>query len=222
MQRLSPDDRPREKLRRHGAGALGDNELVALVIGTGAGGTGALEVANALLEASGGLHGLVRANLDEMARVVGIGSARAAQVTAALELGRRSLRRAPVARLPIRTPRDAAQVLMPVYGARPTELFGLLLLDAKHRLIRTTIVAAGTLNRTIVEPRDVFREALIGSAAAVVVFHTHPSGDPAPSDDDHRLTGRLVAAGALMGVHVVDHIVLGDVSYWSFKENGRL
>lgn len=222
MQRLSPDDRPREKLRRHGAGALGDNELVALVIGTGAGGSGALEVANGLLEACGGLHGLVRADQDAMARVMGIGRARAAQVAAALELGRRSLTRAPAARVPIRRPRDAAQVLMPAYGARATELFGLMLLDAKHRVIRTTVIAAGTLNRTIVEPRDVFREALVGSAAAVVLFHTHPSGDPNPSDDDHLLTRRLAAAGTLMGVEVVDHIVLGDVSYWSFKENGRL
>jgi DNA repair protein RadC len=222
MHLLSPDDRPREKLHQHGASALGDNELLALVLGTGSGGSGALDLANALLKACGGVHGLVRARQSQLARVSGIGPARAAQIAAAVELGRRTLVRPPGLRTPIRAPRDAADLLMPVYGGRATELFGILLLDSKHRMLKTSVVSEGTLNRTIVEPRDVFREALFGSAAAVVLFHTHPSGDPAPSEDDDRLTRRLVAAGVLMGVQVVDHIVLGDVCYFSFKENGRL
>lgn len=222
MPRISPGDRPREKLCRHGAKVLGDNELLALVIGTGTGGRGALDVANALLDSCGGLHGVVRASVSELSRVRGIGSARAAQVAAALEIGRRSLTREPGGRLPIAGPADAAQVLLPAYGGRPTELFGLLLLDARHRVMKTAVVAVGSLNRTIVEPREVFREALVASAAAVVLFHTHPSGDPAPSEDDFLLTRRLVAAGTLLGVHVVDHLVLGEVRYWSFKEHGRL
>lgn len=222
MLLLSPDDRPREKLRQHGASALGDNELLAVVLGTGSGGRGVLDVANALLKATGGVHGLVRAGQSELARVSGIGPARAAQVAAAIELGRRTLARAPGMRVPIRMPRDAAELLMPLYGGRATELFGILLLDSRHRVLKTSVVSEGTLNRTIVEPRDVFREALFGSAAAVVLFHTHPSGDPAPSADDDLLTRRLAAAGVLMGVEVVDHLVLGDVCYFSFKENGRL
>ncbi len=222
MLLLSPADRPREKLRRHGAAALGDNELIALVIGTGTGGGGALEVANALLRSRGGLHGLLRSTPDEMARVAGIGPARGAQIAAALELGRRTLAHAPGARVRIRTPQDAAAFLMPSYGARPTELFGVVLLDSQHRVLRTTVLTMGTLNATIVEPRDVFREALLGSAAALVLFHNHPSGDPTPSADDEALTRRLAAAGVLMGVQVVDHIVIGDVRYCSFKEMGRL
>lgn len=222
MHLLSPADRPREKLRRHGAAALGDNELLALVLGTGAGGNGVLDIANTLLATCSGIHGLVRADVSQMSRVQGIGRARAAQVAAALELGRRSLVPSPGERVRIQTPGDVARLLMPVYGARATELFGLVLLDTKHRVLKTTVVTVGSLNRTIVEPRDVFREALLGSAAAVVLFHTHPSGDPLPSADDVALTRRLAAAGVLMGVEVVDHLVVGDVSYWSFKENGRL
>lgn len=222
MKELSPDDRPREKLLRHGAASLGDNELVALVIGSGFRGTGALGVANALLRAQGGVHGLARSGVGDLARTAGIGSAKAAQVVAALELGRRTLTHAPSARIQIRTPREAAAYLLPPFGSRPVEHFGVVLLDTKHRVLRTPVVASGTLNSTIVQPRDVFREALLGGAAAVIAFHNHPSGDPTPSADDLELTKRLAAAGVLMGIDLVDHVVLGDARYCSFKEMGRL
>jgi len=222
MKELSPDDRPREKLLRHGVAALGDNELVALVLGSGCPRTGALGVANELLRTRGGLHGLVRSSCDELARVAGIGPAKAAQVIAALELGRRTLAHAPSARIRLQTPRDAAAHLLPAFGSRPVEHFGVVLLDTKHRVLRTTVVAIGTLNATVVEPRDVFREAMLGAAAAIVIFHNHPSGDPSPSPDDVELTRRLAAAGTLMGIDVVDHIILGDARYCSFKEMGQL
>jgi len=222
MKDLSPGDRPREKLRRHGAAALGDNELVALVLGSGCAGAGSLAVANALLAARGGLHGLLRSTGDDLARVAGVGAAKAAQLLAALELGRRTLAHAPGARVRLRSPRDAAAYLMPAFGSRPVEQFGVVLLDTKHRVLRTTVVAVGTLNATVVEPRDVYREAMLGAAAAVVVFHNHPSGDPSPSPDDVELTRRLAAAGALIGIDLVDHIVLGDARYCSFKELGNL
>jgi DNA repair protein RadC len=222
MKDLSPDDRPREKLLRHSAAALGDNELVALVLGSGFRGAGALRVANDLLRARGGVHGLVRSTIDDLTRTDGVGSAKAAQLLAALELGRRTLAFAPSARVQLLTPRDAASYLMPTFGARPVEQFGIVLLDTKHRVLRTTIVASGTLNSTVVEPRDVFREALLAGAAAVVAFHNHPSGDPSPSPEDLTLTRRLRAAGALMGIDVVDHVVLGDGRYCSLKETGQL
>lgn len=222
MKDLSPDDRPREKLLRMSAAALGDNELVAIVLGHGVRGASALELANQLLRRRGGLHGLARATAVDLAQVIGIGRARAAQVVAALELGRRTLAHAPGARVQLLTPRDAAAYLMPSFGARPVEHFGIVLLDTKHRVMRTTVVASGTLNSTVVEPRDVYREAMLGGAAAVVAFHNHPSGDPAPSPDDLSLTRRLQAAGTLMGIELVDHIVLGDARYCSFKEMGQL
>jgi DNA repair protein RadC len=222
MKDLSPDDRPREKLLRHGVAALGDNELVALVLGNGFRGAGALRVANEVLRARGGIHGLVRSTTADLASVAGIGSAKAAQVLAALELGRRTLAYAPSARVQLLTPRDAATYLMPAFGSRPVEQFGIILLDTKHRVLRTTIVASGTLNSTVVEPRDVFREALLAGAAAVVAFHNHPSGDPSLSADDVELTKRLKAAGTLMGIDLVDHVVLGDARYCSFREMGQL
>lgn len=222
MKELSPDDRPREKLLRNGPTALGDNELVALVLGIGTRGADVLGVANDLLRRRGGVHGLARSSADDLSQVVGIGRARAAQLVAAVELGRRVAARGPSARVQLRSPHDAAAYLLPTFGARAVEQFGIVLLDSKHRVLRTTVVASGTLNSTIVQPRDVFREAMLGAAAAIVVFHNHPSGDPSPSPDDVELTRRLRAAGVLMGIEVVDHIVLGDARYCSLKEMGQL
>jgi DNA repair protein RadC len=222
MKDLAPDDRPREKLWQHGAAALGDNELVALVIAHGGRRSSALAIANRVLAAHGGLHGLSRCTCGDLARLDGIGRARAAQIVAALELGRRTLAHAPGERSQLRTPRDAAAYLMPRFAGRPVEQFGVVLLDTKHRVIRTAVLTVGSMNTAVVEPREVFREAAIGGAAAIVVFHNHPSGDPAPSADDVELTRRLAAAGVLMGIDVVDHVILGDVGYCSFKESGRL
>lgn len=222
MKGLSPDDRPREKLLRLGAPALGDNELVALVLGSGHGDTNALGVANELLRVRGGIHGLARSSHGDLSRIRGIGVAKAAQVMAAVELGRRTLGHAPGARVQLRTPHDSAAYLLPAFGSRPFEQFGVVLLDSKHRVLRTLIIAVGTLNSTVVEPRDVFREAILGAAAAIVVFHNHPSGDPSPSPEDVDLTSRLAATGALVGIDLIDHLVLGDARYCSFKEMGKL
>ncbi len=218
MKDLSPDDRPREKLQQHGPGALGDNELIALILGNGSRRGNALSIANALLIAHGGLHDLARCTLDDYVRIAGIGRVRASQLMAALELGRRTLRQAPGARVRIRGAEDAAAYLMPRFGSRGVEQFGIVLLDARHRAMRAAVLAVGTLNSSGVEPRDVFREAAIGGATAIVLFHNHPSGDPTPSPDDVALTRRLVAAGALIGIDVVDHVILGDARYCSIKE----
>jgi DNA repair protein RadC len=222
MKLLSPDDRPREKLLRLGASALGDNELVALIIGTGSRRAGALAMANDLLAAHGGLHGLTRVGGDELMQADGIGPARTARILAALELGRRVFAHPPGERFQIRGPWDAAAYLLPRFGSSALEQFGVLLLDTKHRVFRTHVLASGTQNTSVVEPRDVFREATRSGAAAIVVFHTHPSGDPTPSADDVTLTQRLAAAGVLMGIDVVDHVILGDMTYVSFKESRRL
>jgi len=222
MKELTPGDRPREKLLAHGAHALGDNELVALVVGNGCRERNALAVANELLASRGGLHGLSRSTADALCRAAGVGRAKAAQLLAAIELGRRTLTRAPQHRAQLLTPGDTVAYLMPAFGGRLVEQFGLVLLDTKYRVIRSTVVAVGTLNSTVVEPRDVFREATLGSAAAVVVFHNHPSGDPTPSPDDVDLTRRLSAAGVLLGIDLVDHVILGDARYYSFKEMGHL
>jgi DNA repair protein RadC len=218
MKTVAPHDRPREKLQRVGASALGDNELLAIVLGHGGARASALDLANAVLVAAGGVHGLVRARHDDLRGTAGIGGARAAQILAAIELGRRTLTRAARERAQLKTPRSVAEFLLPQYGNRPVEQFGVVLLDTKHRVLRTIVLSIGTLDASIVHPREVFGAAAAAGAAAVVLFHNHPSGDPKPSKDDIELTRRLAAVGVLMGIDVVDHIILADARYYSFKE----
>ena len=222
MRDVAPHDRPREKLERLGAAALGDNELVALIVGSGTRGHDALELANHLIGHAGGLHGLTRVSIGDLRRVQGVGRARAAQVLAAVELGRRTLVRAVADRPRLNTPRQMASYLLPQFGAGAVERFGIAMLDSKHRLIRITIVSVGSLDATVVHPREVFREAASASAAAIVLFHNHPSGDPAPSPDDVALTARMVGAGDIMGIDVVDHVILSDQRYYSMLESGRM
>jgi DNA repair protein RadC len=221
MKELAKHDRPREKLERLGAAALGDNELVAIVLGNGSRECDVLELANRLLERAGGLHGLPRSSLDQLCGR-GVGAARAAQVAAAVELGRRTLVRTALERPRYQTPQQLACYLLPQYGAANVEQFGIVLLDTRHRVIRIRLVSIGGLDATVVQPRDVFREAAAVGASAVVLFHNHPSGDPSPSSDDFALTQRMVDAGDIMGIDVLDHLILSEQRYYSMVEAGRL
>ena len=222
MEDLGLRDRPREKLARGGVIALGDNELLSIVIGHGLAGANALAIANRVLAASGGTHGLTRLSADHLMKVPGVGPVLASRVQAAVELGRRTLLLSPRARPRIASPREAAVYLLPQFGAYPVERFGVLLLDTRHRLIRAQVISVGSADTSLAHPREVFREATIAGAAAVVLFHNHPSGDPTPSADDIDLTRRLVAAGDLLGIDVVDHVILADTHYCSMKESGCL
>ena len=212
------DDRPREKLTRLGPAGLGDNELLALVLGQGTAGTGALALANAVLERAGGARGLLRLSEGELRQVGGIGPARAAQVLAALELGRRTVMPEPTARRQFTAPRELARWLVPQFGASPVEQLGVVLLDAKFRWLATRIVSSGALDRSPAPPRDVFREAVAVRAAFAVVFHNHPSGDSTPSEDDIALTLHLADAADLLGIGLLDHLILTATGYFSFKE----
>ena len=222
MKIVAPHDRPREKLERVGAGGLGDNELLAIILGHGVPRAGALELANAVLDAVGGLHGLARASTDDLRRVPGIGGARASQLIAAVEAGRRTLLRVRRERQQVMGARDVAEFLVPQFGTRPVEQFGVLMLDSRHRVIRTALLSIGTVDASIVHPREVFRAAAAAGAAAVILFHNHPSGDPAPSGDDVELTRRIVRAGELMGITVIDHIIVAENGYHSLRERGNL
>lgn len=222
MKTVAPHDRPREKLDRVGVGGLGDNELLAIVLGHGISRTSALELANGVLASVGGLHGLARATADDLRRVPGIGAARASQLIAAVEAGRRTLMRGRRERPQIITARDVAELLVPQFGSKPVEQFGVLLLDTKHRVLRTRLLSIGTLDASIVHPREVFREAASGGAAAIIVFHNHPSGDPTPSGDDVALTKRLIRAGDVMGIEVLDHVILAENRFHSLREAGDL
>ncbi|HVG70209.1 MAG TPA: DNA repair protein RadC [Vicinamibacterales bacterium] len=222
MKEVAPHDRPREKLERLGASALGDNELLALVLGSGSRDRDVLDVSNTVLEQRGGLYGLTRATAADLRTVPGIGAARAAQVLAAVELGRRTLMRTHADRPRLNTPRQLASHLLPQHGSRPVEQFGIVLLDTKHRLLQIRLVSSGSLDSTVAHPREVFRDAIAGRAAAIVLFHNHPSGDPRPSADDVALTARLVEAGHVIGIDVLDHLILADQRYYSFAEAGQL
>ena len=222
MREVAPHDRPREKLERLGAGGLGDNELLSLVIGSGSQDADALALANQLLDHASGLSGLTRMSLGHLRGVSGVGPARAARIIAAVELGRRTLVRVAAERPQLTSPRQMAAYLLPQYGIAPVEQFGIVMLDTKHRIIRIKVVSIGSLDATVVHPREVFREAVSASAAALVLFHNHPSGDPAPSPDDLLLTTRMINAGTLMGIEILDHLILADQRYFSLVESGRL
>ncbi len=222
MKELALYDRPREKLTRHGAASLGDNELLALVLTSGSGGRDVLTLAGDVLAAAGGVQGLPGLSPADLARQPGIGPARAAQVLAALELGRRTLMVRSSERARLSTPQQMATWLIPQFGAARVEQFGIVMLDTRHRLIRAAVLSVGSLDATVVHPREVFREAAGASASAIVLFHNHPSGDPTPSHDDLALTERLVRAGEVMGIRVADHLVLAHQQYYSFLEAGRL
>jgi DNA repair protein RadC len=222
MKDVAPHDRPREKMARLGASGLGDNELLAIVLGSGSRELDALHLANRLLQQCGGLHGLTRCVAGDLRHVPGVGAVRAAQILAAVELGRRTLVRGNPERPRLTTPRQLASYLLPQYGAGSVEQFGIVMLDTKHRVIRIKIVSSGSLDATIVHPREVFREATSAAAAAIVLFHNHPSGDPTPSTEDLVLTTRMVNAGDIMGIDVLDHLVLADQKYFSLVESGRM
>ena len=222
MKGVAPHDRPREKLERLGPTGLGDNELMAVVLGGGVRGHSALDLANRLIEHAGGLQGFTRLSVSALCHVAGIGRARAAQVIAAIELGRRTLVRDMVERPRLLTPREVAGYLLPEYGSSAVEQFGILMLDSKYRVIRIKLLSVGSLDSTVVHPREVFREAAAAAAACIIVFHNHPSGDATPSRDDVVLTARLVDAGEIMGIDVVDHLILADQTYYSMVESGQI
>ena len=222
MKLVAPHDRPREKLARAGVGSLGDNELVALLLGTGVRARNALAVAQDVLSTAGGLAGLMKITADELCHVSGVGASRAARLLAAVEVGRRAVARQGDERPHFKRPSDIGRYLLPLYGGHREERFGVVMLDSKLRLIRAETLSVGILDASIAHPREIFRAATLASASAIALFHNHPSGDPEPSRDDLALTQRLAAAGQLMGINVVDHVILGDGRWFSFRDAGLL
>ena len=213
------DDLPRERMVRLGARGLSDAELVALVLGHGTARRSATEIAAALLKETGGIHGFSRVTAARLARISGVGVAQASRVLAAVELGRRTLTVSPRARQLLESPGAIADFLLPRFGAHASEHVGVVMLDSRHRYIRTQIVCEGTIDAAVTLPREVFREATIAGASAIVLFHNHPSGDPTPSRSDVDLTHRLIDAGLIVGIHVIDHLVLADTRYCSMRQS---
>jgi DNA repair protein RadC len=214
-------ERPRERLLTDGASALASRELLAILIGSGREGASAIDIAGLLLRsADGSLRRLASSSPAELAAVQGIGPAVAARISSALELGRRLAREGPLERMRIRGPRDVYDLCAPAMRDLTQEEFRVLLLNTQHAVVREIVVTRGTLDASIVHPREVFRAAITESAAAMILAHNHPSGDPTPSPEDREVTRQLAEAGRLVGIPVLDHVVVGDGRYVSFVEAG--
>lgn len=219
--RLWPtQERPRERLFQEGPAALSDAQLMAILLGSGRQDASAVQVALELLTKAGGLQRLSQLGTDELCRIPGIGPAKAAQVQAAVELGKRALATPLTTGLPIRSSADVYAAYHPLLRDLRHEVFILVLLDAKHIVIKDLKISTGSLTASLVHPREVFTMAVRESAAAVVCLHNHPSGDPTPSQEDRTLTDRLQEAGALLGIPLLDHLIIGDKRYVSFADQG--
>lgn len=217
---MAERDRPRERLRQVGPGAVSTTELLAIILRTGSGGENVLRLAERLLAEFGSLPGLSRASITELMNVKGIGEAKAAEVKAALELGRRLMASSPEERPVVSSPADAANLLMSEMMFLEQEHLRLILLDTRNGVLQTPTIYVGSLNTSVVRIGELFRAALKANAAAMIVAHNHPSGDPAPSPEDIQVTRKLVEAGKLMDIEVLDHIVIGHQRFVSLKERG--
>jgi DNA repair protein RadC len=217
---LPAGERPRERLARAGEGALSTTELLAIVLRTGVGGESVLDMARRLLSRYDGLPGLARASFAELRAEKGLGQAKTAQLKAALELGRRMLLASPEDRFVVRSPADVAQLLMAEMSHLEQEHFRVLYLDTRNRLIGTETVYVGSLNASHIRVGEVFRDAIKRNCAAIIVVHNHPSGDPTPSPEDVEVTRQLVAAGDLLDIEVLDHLVIGQQRFVSLRERG--
>ena len=223
IRELPRSERPRERLVSLGASALSSAELLALLVGAGGTGGSALQLGQALLASAGGsLRRMAMQPVAALTSTSGIGIARAVTIHAALEIGRRLASETRDDGAPVRSPRDVARVFAPRLEDLPVEEFHVAILDAQHRLERDVTVTRGLLTSSLVHPREVFREAIAERAAAVILVHNHPSGDPTPSADDRLVTEQLVAAGKLLDIPVHDHIIIGRGRYVSFAEAGLL
>jgi DNA repair protein RadC len=226
IREMPRDERPREKLAAHGASALSDPELIAILLRTGIRGANAIEVGRKLLSDYGSLRGLSRCTVDELAKIDGVGFAKAVQLAAAFDLGRR-LAREKLSKQKIDSPEIVNELIGAEMRMLRKESLRVILLDTRYHLIRIEQVSLGSGNESIAHPREIFHPAVVSSAYAVIVVHNHPSGDSSPSQADHSLTRRLAEAAELLQIKLLDHIIIGapaegSPGYFSFKEAGVL
>ena len=220
---LPLNERPRERLLKLGSEALSAQEILALILGRGIKGESVMVTSQKLLSRFGNLKGIANASVEELSEIKGVGLAKAAQIKAALELSKRLEGDAGEKQKPmVKSPEDVVNIVKSQLKGRKKEHFLVLCLDTRNRVINCRPVSIGSLDTSIVHPREVFHEAVSASAASVVFVHNHPSGDPEPSKEDVELTKRLVKAGEIIGVDVLDHIVVCDRSYLSLKAKNLL
>lgn len=219
---IEPNEGPRERLRRVGIEGLSDQELIALLLGTGAPGEPVMVVASRLLHEAGGLRGIGRLGLGSLERLTGLGPTKGARLLAALELGRRSLARPFERSVRFTSSAMVDAALRPRLATAQSERFLAIALDVKQRLIAEIEIGRGGMTACPVDPGDVFRALLREAAVGAIFVHNHPSGDPQPSVDDVQLTDRLTRAGSLLGIHVLDHVIVAAQGHFSFADAGLL
>ncbi len=215
-------DRPRERLIRQGSQSLSNQELLAILLRTGTKEESVLALSNRVLMNFEKLHALKHATLEEITSIKGIGDAKAVQLLAAIELGRRLAQKEIDSRYTIRSPEDAAAFLMPEMSALNQEHFVVLFLNVKNQILHKQTIFIGSLNASIVHPREIFREAVKRSAASIICAHNHPSGNASPSPEDIEVTERLHEAGLIIGIELLDHVIIGDHQFISMKEKGYM
>lgn len=220
IKELPSCERPRERLRESGPASLSNSELLAIILRTGTTSENVLSLAGRVLVRFGGLAGLTRASFGELCAERGVGQAKAAQLKAALELGRRLVSAQPEERAVVRSPHDVANLLMAEMGLLEQEQLRVVLLNAKNQVISIAEVYKGSVNTSLIRTSEVFREAVRENCPAIIVVHNHPSGDPTPSSEDIQVTEQLVEAGRALDIEVLDHLIIGEQRFVSLKEHG--
>jgi DNA repair protein RadC len=219
---LPKPERPRERLQKLGPDALSSQELLALVIGRGIPKKSVMTIAQELLSRFGNVKAISQATLEELSQIKGIGIAKAAQIKACFELAKRETLEAEEENFDIKNPEAVCRLIGSSIKEKAKEHFKLILLNSRNKKIGISTISIGTLTTSLVHPREVFKEALAHSAASVILAHNHPSGDPEPSEDDLKITRKLVESGKILGVEVIDHIIVGKNSFYSFREKGLI
>jgi len=217
IKEMPPGQTPRERLERYGAEALSDVDLLTILLARGSRNLPVTGLSLQVLGECGGLKGLMRQSFSRLLKFKGLGQAKVCQICAVVEIARRISSGGPEQAAVISRPEDAAGLLMSRFSFESRENFGILILDTKNQVKKEKIISIGSLNASIVHPREIFHQAIMESAASLILFHNHPSGDPTPSREDISLTRRLIKAGKLMGIEILDHIIIGQNNYASFK-----
>jgi DNA repair protein RadC len=207
---------------KYGPEVLSNAELLAIILRVGTAEYSAIGLAEHILARFSGLKGVANSTVEELSTIKGLGTAKAAQIKAMVELGKRLAASIGEGRPIIRNPRDAAELLMPELRDAPQEHFKAVLLNTKGEVLKVKDITVGTLDSSLITPRDLFRVAIAANSASVIVAHNHPSGDPTPSQDDINVTHRLAQAGQMVGIEVIDHIIIGDGIWVSLKERGLM
>jgi DNA repair protein RadC len=216
------DERPRERLLRNGASSLSDSELIAILIGNGTKNKSAVDLGRELLEKYNTITDLAKCDLIQFTKISGIGPAKAITLAATFELNKR-LKSAPFDELRVmRTPDDITDYYISKYRGIMQEQFRVLLLNSSNQIFKEVLISTGSLNASIVHPREVFREAITNSSASIVLLHNHPSGNPYPSKEDIAITKQLKESGKIIAIEVIDHIIIAGDKYYSFAKNGLL